>query len=174
MASSSLFSILCPPTLSLDHQPVRPSSSPPFSGLLGCRLGLAQAVERQPPRKDASASGQARAHLLLGEMKSQSVPCLPLSQEPRAARPQSLGKAQRKEGGMAPLLCNQFSAQSSILGSLLAALALSWGGNELPPCLSSLIFSSLSPVASSSDIPFGKMYAFPASKRHREELPFYS
>ena len=75
---------------------------------------------------------------------------------------------------MAPQLCNQFSAQSSILGSLLGALTLSWGGNELPSCLSSLIFSSLSPVASSSDIPFGKMYAFLASKRHREELPFYS
>lgn len=28
-----------------------------------------------------------RAHLLLGEMKSQSAPCLPLSQEPRGARP---------------------------------------------------------------------------------------
>lgn len=77
---------------------------------LGGKLGLARAAGRLAPRTDASAAGQARAHLVLGEVESQRVPCCPISQEPRGAVPLSLGKAQRKEGGLVPLLCNLFSA----------------------------------------------------------------
>lgn len=108
-------SLTPPPTF--DQQSVFP---PPLPApvLLGWKLRLAQEVERLAPRKAVSAAGQPRAHRVLGEVEAQSVTCFPISQDPRGAMPQSSGKAQRKEGGLAPLLCNLFSAWSSFSGSL--------------------------------------------------------